>query len=63
MHVVITPKYDGSHGYDVAGPFDSEADAKTWLAGREGLVKPLVEPEAHLAHRADVEAHPAQDEG
>lgn len=62
MFVVITPKYDGSHGYDVVGSFESEQAASDWLNGRDGMIKPLVSPDAHLAFRAETEANDQGEE-
>lgn len=55
MTVVITPRYDGSHGYDVVGPFETPEQATAWLSGREGILKPLTSPEAHMALREETD--------
>lgn len=61
MHIVLTPKTDGAHGFDLVGPFDTPEEASAWLDGREGIVKPLTAPEAHLAHRAALDAEDGED--
>lgn len=47
VYLVVTPTLDGSHGWVPVGPFATEDEATTWLAGREGMIKPLVTPGDH----------------